>query len=150
MRKNIKSASRYLPIIGILIGFMMKNASDDYQLIFLGVLISLLLYEIIKMIKLREDRDKIYFLISTGIFGIVMIFMIIGKNYLNISEMIQDTIIIISFIGFILAMIIFSLRIAIKSGDRNKVKKIIIGASALAILVLFGGLLVVFVSRLGY
>lgn len=123
---------------------MLQYALPQYQLIFLGILLVICLCGTIKLIRTDKGNDKVYIGIASVIFVILISLVVFGKSYLNMKLNAQIIILAIAFIELMLALIIFGLKIVIKSKDSGRIRQFMVGASIIVVVILLLGIIVIF------
>ncbi|WP_238882316.1 hypothetical protein [Clostridium sp. YIM B02551] len=146
MNRKPKSVPTYILIIAVAFGSVVRFFPPQYQLIFLGGVSITLVYEILKLKRQDAEEDKEKIIIAALIFGLLMGLLVIGKNYIGISDSGQLIILAVAFIELILALTIFGYRIVIKSGDSNRIRQFVIPAIMLYVILAIFGLFILYNS----
>lgn len=136
MRNIKKEIKPFVIMIFMVVGFEMQHASPPYQLIFLGIVIISLLYEIIKMKSPNRNNNIIALIVSCIISCILAALVVVGINYGNMNDNIEGIVLVTAFIQFVVTLIISGYRMARKSGDRKRIRKVLICSSLLVVIIL--------------
>lgn len=129
------------------VGFEMQHASPRYQIIFLGIMIIVLLYEIFKKKNYGGDKNKLAVMISTFIMLILSFLLVMGKSYNKINNNFELIILLTAFGQFLLVLIVFGYRIVIKSGDSKRIRQFLTGIILLVILALVSAGVFIFFGK---
>lgn len=144
MSRKTKNAPVYAILLATLFGFSLKYASPLFQIIFCGISIVILIYEILQLKKDGGENDKIGFFISIIIFVILIGLVVVIKNYISKSDNIQVGLLIIAFVEFILSLAVFGYRIVAKSGDFRRIRQFVISIIMLFVVLIILGLFILY------
>ncbi|MBZ9686132.1 hypothetical protein G9F72_007270 [Clostridium estertheticum] len=144
MSKNTKKIPAFILIIATLVGSIVQHFKPQYQLIFLGIILIVLIYGILELKSHDEQKNKIGIVLSFILFGILCASVVIGKNYGNMNENTEGIVLLIAFVELFSTLSILGYRIVNESGDSKKIRQFVMSMAMLVGLFLLLGLVALF------